>query len=228
MIIARTVWGAKPASLPTVPMRLPATQVFIHHSVTAVSPDPYADMRVIETIGLQRFGQFSYSYAIHPRDGEILEGCGTMRGAHTSQRNSTAFGIVWIGNYDQRAPKIQQVESTRWLIHDLTAKGHLVPGADIIGHRDVYSTACPGSKLYALLDAIRVPWEGPMAADDPNRANVNAPCVGGMPAYDADGNIKGYILIGADYGVFSFGEGVPFHGNVEYNAPDGHDWLPKA
>lgn len=228
MIVARSVWGAKPASLPPTPMRLPATEVFIHHSVTPVTDMPYADMRAIEAVGMQRFGQFSYSYAIHPKDGMILEGAGLRRGAHTSQRNSTAFGIVWVGNYDERNPTIQQVESTRWLIAQLQQQGHLIPGADIKGHRDTgFATACPGAKLYRLLDAIRIPWEEPMAGD-PNRADVNAPCVGAMAAYNENGDIKGYILVGADYGCFAFGEGVRVLGNVEYNPPSGREWLPKA
>ena len=222
-VIPRSEWLAKAISLPSVDMRLPATQVFIHHSVTPASDNIPGDMRLVENIGLQRFGQFSYSYCIHPHDGEILEGCGLKRGAHTSQRNSTSFGICWIGNYDERAPKIQQVEATRWLIHQLTEQGHLVPGADIIGHRDVYSTACPGSKLYALLDVIRAPWEGPMPEDQKERARIDAPIVG----IAATGQ-GGYWLAAADGGVFGFGPGADFHGNVEYTKPDGREWLPKA
>lgn len=68
----------------------------------------------------------------------------------------------------------------------------------------------------------------PMPGDDPNRPNVNAPCVGAMAAYDDHGNIKGYILVGADYGLFTFGEGVKVIGNVEYVKPDTQAWLPKA
>lgn len=222
-IIPRPDWGASSKSLPSAQMRLPATQVFIHHSVTPVTGDPAADMRLIETVGLQRFSQFSYSYCIHPRDGEILEGCGLRRGAHTAQRNSTVFGICWVGNYEERGPKIQQVEATRWLINDLTEKGYLLPGADIHGHRDVYSTACPGSKLYALLDVIRVPWEGPMPNDDPNRPNSNAPIVGIAPTPSGEG----YWLVAADGGVFTFGD-AEFFGNVEYVKPDDRAWLPKA
>lgn len=139
-------------------MKLPATAVFIHHSVTPITNDPAADMRIIETIGLQRFGQFSYSYCVHPRDGEVLEGCGIRRGAHTSNRNSTSFGICWVGNYEERAPKVQQIDATRWLIAELKKEGHLAADATVFGHRDVYSTACPGSKLYALLGDIRKPW----------------------------------------------------------------------
>lgn len=226
MIIARSVWGAKPASLSGVRMRLPATQVFIHHSVTPVTANLAADVRTIESIGLQRFGQFSYSYVIHPHDGEIFEGSGLMRGAHTAQRNSTSFGIAWAGNYEERAPKVQQIEATRWLIHHLTEQGYLIPGADILPHNAVFNSACPGRNVMKIFNALRVPWEGPMAGD--SRPDTIAPIVGGMPAYDENGNIKGYILIGADGGIFPFGEGVANHGSVEHIPPEGRMWLPKA
>lgn len=204
MIIARTVWGAYPASLPVQEMRLPATQLFVHHSVTAVTPDPYADMRAIERIGLQRFGQFSYSYAIHPREGEILAGAGTRRGAHTAQRNSTSFGVVFIGNYDERSPKAQQLDSCRWLIDHLTRRGDLLPGADILGHRDVHATACPGQKLYNLLDVIRHPWEGaaPMPDDPPNVHQAQAPIV----AFEVTPSGNGYYVVTADGAIFAFGD----------------------
>lgn len=222
-IISRAEWGAKSISLPATKMRLPATQVFVHHSVSPVSANLSEDVRVIEQIGLARFKQFSYSYVIHPHDGEIFEGCGLQRGAHTSQRNSTSFGICWIGNYEERAPKVQQVEATRWLIHQLTKAGHLIPGADIYGHRDVYATACPGSGVYKLLPAIRIPWEGPMPEEVTQRAKVAAPVVGGWGTPTG----KGYTLVCADGGVFTFGDAV-FCGNVEYVKPDGCNWLPKA
>ena len=207
-IVARSVWGAKPASLPATPMRLPATQVFIHHSVTQVTNDPYADMRAIEAVGLERFGQFPYSFAVHPKDAMVLEGCGLLRGAHTARWNSTSFGVCWIGNYEERAPKVEQVDATRQLIHDLQAAGHLIPGADIHGHLDVYATACPGRKLYDLLDLIRHPWEGTMP-DDPNVHQAQAPVI----ALEVTPSGKGYYIVTADGAVFAFGD-AEYHGRV--------------
>jgi hypothetical protein len=223
MIISRETWRAKPASLPSTPMRLPATAVFVHHSVTTPTDDPYKDMRAIEAIGLQRFGQFSYSYVIHPHDGEILEGCGLRRGAHTSQRNSNAFGICWCGNYEERAPKIQQVEATRWLIAWLIKAGHLIPSPEILPHRAVYATACPGKNLMKIFDVLRLPWEAPMPEDQQQRAKVNAPVVG-MTATPTG---KGYWLTCADGGVFTFGD-AQYFGALEYVKPDGREWLPSA
>ena len=219
MIVGRSVWGASPASLPQTRMRLPASEVYIHHSATRATDSPYADMKTIERIGLERFGQFSYSYAVHP-GGAVLEGCGLQRGAHTSRRNSTAFGIALVGNYDTTAPTPGQIESIRWLIHHLEEEGWLVPGANILGHRDVSVTACPGAQMYALLPVLRLPWEDPMP-DDPNRPNVNAPIVG----IAATPTGRGYWLVSADGGVFAFGDAA-FFGNVEYNLPPGREWTP--
>lgn len=221
-IIARSVWGASSTSLPPASMSLPATAVYIHHSATPVTNNLYADMRHIERVGIQRFGYISYSYVIHPRDGEILEGAGIRRGAHTAQRNSTSFGICWAGDYNVRAAKVQQIEATRWLIDHLIDRGRLLPNAKIYGHRDVGSTACPGDNLYKMLPVLRVPWEGPMP-DDPNRPNVNAP-IAGIAATPTG---KGYWLVGMDGGVYAFGDAV-YLGNVEYVKPDNLSWLPKV
>lgn len=193
-------------------MRLPASQVFIHHSVSSVTPDPYLDMRTIERIGLERFNQFSYSYGVHPKDGVLMEGCGLKRGAHTARWNSTSFGICWIGNYDERNPTVQQLDATRWLISELTKRGHLLPGADILGHTDVAATACPGSKLYDVLDVIRHPWEGTVAPDDPNVHQAQAPIV----AFESTPTGNGYWIVTADGAVFAFGD-AKYLGRV--NAP---------
>ena len=165
-IVGRDEWGADPDSLPRNrdgsprKMRLPAREVWLHHSVTTPTTHPGADMRGIEHIGLSRFGQFSYSYCIHPT-GTILEGCGDRVGAHTAGRNSTSFGICLIGNYEERSVKVQQIHAVRWLIAHLIAIGKLKRGAyPTGGHRDVKSTACPGAKAYRLLDAMREPWAG--------------------------------------------------------------------
>lgn len=64
--------------------------------------------------------------------------------------------------------------------------------------------------------------EEPMAADDPNRQNLNAPCVG----IAATPTGKGFWLAGADYGVFAFGDAEYIPVNLEYVPPDGRDWLP--
>lgn len=108
--------------------------------------------------------------------------------------------------------------------------GRRVDGAAFYGaevwadHRDHVHVAVPRG---VFLTPLPRPLGGTMPADDPNRPNVNAPCVGAMAAYDAAGNIKGYILVGADYGLFTYGEGVRVLGAPpEYLVPDGRHWTP--
>jgi hypothetical protein len=142
-------------------MILPATAAWLHHSVTEPTGNPAADMRLIEKIGMDRFGQFSYSYCVHP-SGTVLEGCGDRVGAHTAGKNSTSFGICWMGDYTTRLPKVQQIDATRELIAELILKKWLRKGIyPTGGHRDVQRTVCPGDKLYAILGDLRVPWTGP-------------------------------------------------------------------
>ena len=171
-IITRVDWGADAGSLPEDRMRLPATALFVHHTVTKPSADPARDMRAVEAVGVQRFGIFSYSYCVHP-SGAVLEGAGLRRGAHTAGQNSTSFGVAFIGNYDILAPTAEQMESARWLIWWLQEEGHLRPEIyPTGGHRDAidpktkrpFQTACPGARLYGRLDDLRQPWFPPMPA----------------------------------------------------------------
>lgn len=157
MIVTRAEWGSKVT--PRHSMPLPAREVWLHHSVTAVSNDAAADVRAIERIGIKRFGHISYSYLFHP-DGTILEGAGLQVGAHTAGRNSSSFGLCLIGDYQVEAPSECQVEGVRRVIARLIETGSLRPGTyPTGGHRDLKATACPGDRAYALLPAFREPWE---------------------------------------------------------------------
>lgn len=222
-IVGRAEWGATGTQSRHGKMRLPATAVVLHHSVTPTSITPAKDMRAIEKVGMERFGQVSYSYCVHS-DGTVLEGAGRMVGAHTAGRNSTSFGVALIGNYDERGVTVWQIDAVRQLVAWLIDNGDLVPGVyPSAGHRDILgaSTACPGAKAYRLMDAFRVPWADQPAAkgeitvaDDPSLPNISGPVTYTF-VITSDGTVKGYYCWSASTAeLHAFGD-VPFFGRSE-------------
>lgn len=142
--LTRPEWGARLALGP--PMRLPAQGIHVHHTVTTPTSDPAADMRTLERIGGQRFGRFSYSWALHPV-GAVGEGAGLTIGAHTAGWNSTSFGIAFIGNYQHDQLTGAQIEAFRHLRRHLLDAGHLAPGHWVEPHGHRAATACPGRHI---------------------------------------------------------------------------------
>lgn len=204
-IIPRAEWGVlKEQTRPK--MNLPAREVWLHHTVTSVTVDSASDMRVVQRVGIQRFGYISYSYCVHP-SGDILEGQGLRVGAHTKNRNSTSFGIALIGNYEERAMMDVQIEAVCWLIDWLSDAGHLRRGVyPTGGHRDLQANACPGRYAYARIPEMRLPWEPKDPQEGVIVANAPFACVLAHPN-------GGYLQIGEDGGVFNFG-GAPFFGSL--------------
>jgi hypothetical protein len=170
-------WGGTPNGWPS--MTLPATALWVHHSVTVRTGAPAADFRTLDAIGLSRgHGGISYSYAI---EGSVIgEGQGLRRGAHTAGDgcggspwgwNPCSFGVVFVGNFDDDTLTAEDIASFQWLRDRLIADGHLVPGVyPTGGHRDApgNSTGCPGTNIEAALDLLRgVPTPPPSGALPP-------------------------------------------------------------
>jgi hypothetical protein len=147
-------------------MILPAKEVWIHHSVTSVNmADPDRDARGIEKIGISRFGIPSYSFLIHPA-GRIYQLMDDRQGAHTvadkpgwypTNRNPFSYGICFIGNYETTEPTDWMLRAAAQVIwHKIHTEKNLVAGASPRGgHRDLKSTACPGTRLYNKIPLIR-------------------------------------------------------------------------
>lgn len=156
VVVKRHQWGAKfSPGRKAMPPRV--AEVNIHHTVTPVTDDPCKDMRLVEQVLQSRKLAPGYSFCVHP-SGVILEGAGGMVGAHTQGRNSSSYGISFIGNYDQMQPTWAQLAATGWLIRVLQFTGYIVPElhkVTIQGHRATKATACPGANLAPRMDAIR-------------------------------------------------------------------------
>lgn len=145
-------------------------KVIIHHTAgTANLDDPAAAMRGMyyyHTVS-RGWGDIGYNFVIDTK-GNIYEGRAggdMVVGAHASLANTGSVGISVMGNYQDMQVPAAVEQSLAKLVTYLTAKYNINPvgvesfrGMDlpnIIGHRDVGSTACPGENLYELLPEIR-------------------------------------------------------------------------
>jgi hypothetical protein len=166
-IITRAEWGARYANgFGAAP--LPATEVWLHHSVTTAPPvnAPFEQdataVRTLEQIGQSRFGGgISYTWPIAP-SGRIFEGHSVdRRGAHTAGHNTVGRAICLIGNYMTVSPTPQQIDSVRWLLDHGKDVGWLTQARLTGGHRDVRQTWCPGDRAYALIPQMDLRWTPP-------------------------------------------------------------------
>lgn len=72
-------------------------------------------------------------------------------GSHAIDYNSISIGVCLSGNFEEEEPNINQITSLIELLHHLRAK---YSNTEIVGHRDLNATACPGNFLYSKLGSI--------------------------------------------------------------------------
>ena len=78
-------------------------------------------------------------------DGTIYRGRPEVAvGAHAKKNNNDSIGIALEGNFEETSPTEAQMESLVKLSVDMIIKYNLT---NIVGHRDVYDTLCPGENL---------------------------------------------------------------------------------
>lgn len=157
--IPRAMWGS--VSNLRRKMAVPVDTIYLHHSVTTPTSNPCDDAKVIERVGIARFGQLSYSYMIHP-SGVILEGCAEFVGAHTAGRNTTSFGVCFIGNnLAPGQPTPEALAAAAECINALRYWQRTTTTPRLLPHSSVKATACPGLEP-AQIDTLRA-WTGSRA-----------------------------------------------------------------
>lgn len=85
-----------------------------------------------------------YNFFIE-KDGTIEEGRGFNIGAGATGYNSNSIHICFAGNFESQTPTDEQIQSGKELVEYLL---NMVPlGVDVIGHKDIGKTACPGTNF---------------------------------------------------------------------------------
>ena len=126
----------------------PIKYIVLHYSATY--PDQDYGVADIRKMHLARgFNDVGYHYVIR-RSGAVEKGRqDTVVGAHVSGHNTGSLGICSVGGIERATgPNVgvdnrteAQKAATVKLVRELLAKH---PGAQVVGHRDLGATQCPG------------------------------------------------------------------------------------
>jgi uncharacterized membrane protein len=144
-------------------------KIIVHHTATTDDlDDPEQAIRAIYYYHAvtKGWGDIGYNFIIAP-DGKTYEGRyggdGVVAG-HAAGYNTGSVGIALLGNYEESPVSGEAMQSLTGLIYEKSKTHNIDPDAfgkfegeviaNILGHRDVGATACPGDYLYEMLDDI--------------------------------------------------------------------------
>lgn len=147
------------------------SKIVIHHTASTKGlEDPKTAVRNIYYFHAvsRGWGDIGYNYIID-QQGNIYEGRyggDGVVGGHASGNNIGSIGIAVLGNFEDNDVPEPVIKSLTALIKAKTDQYHIDPLGfssfrgktipNIIGHRDVGSTRCPGQKLYDQIPALRL------------------------------------------------------------------------
>lgn len=168
----RRRWARRQVNLTRIPVS-PCPTVFIHHAVSSLEnsqidldndglPDSFEDiLRQIEDFHMDVRGwrAIAYNFLVGHK-GAKAEGRGWLHegGATGFPFDDYSISICAVGNYHgvhKVTPEL--VTAYAEVIAAGIRNGHLLPlnELEILGHRDVYATACPGDELHDAITEIR-------------------------------------------------------------------------
>ena len=161
----RSEWGAR-TPLWETSMGKPLDRVYIHHTVSSnpkTDADQIAHMRSWQNQHMaQGWPDIGYNFVIAKGPGDEGKKANRFAGRGwgvkpTAQGNynSTGYAISAMGNFETMKANDKLIDAIVKQIRNGIEKGWLLPNVKVLGHRDVYATACPGRNLYARLPEIQ-------------------------------------------------------------------------
>lgn len=172
------------------PQEYPAEvkKIFIHHTASTENlDDPETAIRAIYYYHAvtRGWGDIGYNFIVAP-DGTVYEGRaggdGVVAG-HAQGYNTGSVGIALLGNYQEEDVAGPMMKGLQALIYEKAKLHNIDPDGtsefrgevsdNIMGHRDVSATACPGEFAYDYLSDIRTMVALAMDADDSTSKDKN-------------------------------------------------------
>lgn len=162
ILIERPGWGAAGGRGPIIAGRS-VPWVVVHHTGdsrivagSALSHEKAIIRRIESDHVLGRGWQgIGYNFLVTP-NGHVFEGRGWGHmGAHAPGKNDESVGVCFTMNGDEGPLTPAAIEAFRELVAHGVEHHHLADGYEVVGHRDVRATECPGAKVYAQLEELR-------------------------------------------------------------------------
>ncbi len=192
-IISRRGWGAKESLATREPVYRKPVAFVIHHTVTPNNPEnPAAIVRaILQYHAISRgWGDIGYNFLID-HQGNIYEGRkggDGVVGIHAGDYNYGSIGVALLGDFrstkmttamKEALVSLMAWEADRFGIHPLQSSYFIHRSfPHILGHRDLWSTVCPGDQAYRLLPELRnLTWQR-LLAHNP-RVAIDSPEAGG-------------------------------------------------
>lgn len=153
----------------------PITQVdylVYHHSVTSHDATP-DDIALLHKA--RGWGGIGYHFVI-TKDGTVwyVGDIGTAR-ANVLDKNEKVIGICMIGDFTKHLPSDEQINSAHILgsfLIGLASISNVKSWDNVVGHKDLQATACPGSswngQLGGMMDRIQknIPYTPPVTPEE--------------------------------------------------------------
>ena len=123
--------------------------IVIHHMASTAKET----VEQIHNFHINNNGWAGIGYHFYIRkDGTIYKGRDEKyAGAHCVDYNSISLGICLEGNFEIEQPTDNQLKSLSELLQHLKQK---YGNVQVVGHRDLNATACPGKNLYSKLGSV--------------------------------------------------------------------------
>ncbi|EHB14404.1 N-acetylmuramoyl-L-alanine amidase, partial [Heterocephalus glaber] len=155
----RCRWEAAPYRGLPIPLKLPLRFLYVHHTSVPASPCTTFERCAANMRSIQRFHQdhrgwddIGYSFVVGS-EGYVYEGRGWhWVGAHTRRHNSRGFGVAIVGDYTKTLPSKAALHIVRDMLPSCAVRaGHLRRDYQVLGHRQLVKTDCPGEALFHQL-----------------------------------------------------------------------------
>ena len=132
---AELKWGDR-----LYPLEEPVKYIILHHAAG------HGSVRAVHAYHRDVNGWSGIAYHIYiRRSGEVWAGRPlNVKGAHCLGYNGCSIGVCFEGNFEKEIMPAAQLEAGREAVEYLRS---LFPGARVLGHRELGTTACPGANF---------------------------------------------------------------------------------